>query len=62
MEEPMQRSPTFPILTDDARPSDFLRNYLCLHYDACLKEAANQNLLLDCSTCTYKDTRISLDN
>lgn len=53
----MLRSPLFPIPTDDNIPADFLRNYLCLHYDVCLEEAAGQNLLLDCSICKYKDTR-----
>jgi hypothetical protein len=58
----MQKSPIFPILTDETRPTDFLRNYLCLYYDACLNEAANLNLLLDCGTCFFKDTRASLIN
>jgi hypothetical protein len=53
----MLRSPLFPIPTDDITPSDFLRNYSCLYYDVCLDEAADQNLLLDCSICMYKDMR-----
>jgi hypothetical protein len=53
----MLRSPLFPIPTDDTFPTDFLRNYLCLHYEVCLEEAADQNLLLDCSICRYKNTR-----
>jgi hypothetical protein len=57
MEDIMSRSPVFPILTEDNIPADFFRNYLCLHYDICLEEAADQNRLLDCSICTYKDNR-----
>lgn len=53
----MFRSPLFPIPTDGTIPADFLRNYLCLHYDICLEEAADKNLLLDCSICKYKNTR-----
>jgi hypothetical protein len=58
----MQKSPIFPILTDETKPTDFLRNYLCLHYDACLNEAADRNQLLDCGKCIYKDTQISFNN
>jgi hypothetical protein len=57
MENTMLRSPLFPRPTDKTFPTDFLRNYLCFHYDICLEEAADKNLLLDCGTCIHRDSQ-----
>ncbi len=51
----MERTPIFPSPAKNAAPADYLRNYWCPHYDACLVEAADRNLYLDCSHCGYKD-------
>jgi hypothetical protein len=55
----MERAPIFPFPSKNIDPGDFLRNYFCPHYDTCLREAADQDLLLDCDICGYKTARVS---
>ena len=54
----MDKSPLFPVHKRGIKPADFLRNYLCPHYDQCLCEAAIHNFYLDCNACGYKGEHV----
>lgn len=54
----LKRKPLFPKPTTNVSPTDYLRNFWCNHYDACLEEAANRKSYLSCSLCGFKTVYI----
>ena len=50
----MKKTPIFPVMGKKIKPADFMRQYHCPHYEACMNEAAIKDRLLDCGSCEYR--------
>ena len=52
----MEPTPFFCTGGKQIKSTDFYRNPWCTYYDACLNQAAREDVYLDCTRCEYKDS------